>query len=360
MIDRYLEGAARSAPVDWNVRQALAWLRWRNEGRVAEYAGHEGANQARRDLLYDYDYSAYTAAAGDSDARRRSVARGSLFQHMSAEAAAAALLAALRCGKCQLFRNGEIVSTLFWRDENARVSSRTAGMIAAEQVCALTADLEAEWWRRDKGQRVAMEARRRRWINRFLDRQLASRTWIGCAEIADAIAREPHPEESEDAARARAYAELADVLRTGVGEAADRYVRGDCGGVLHLNPSARFQVLTAELFDVVSFRTFADLRGLHLAHCYAHRALASLWRERGHIRIPGAVLAPAVTQGTSPAINNWMLNTVNEAMMAGSPLKRDDALARCQGSMRCTYRDALAAWTALPVELRRPRGRPRS
>lgn len=292
MIDSIGDVSALCAAEDWNVRQALAWLRWRNEERAAEYAGRDGADRARRDLLYDY--SGYRAADDDSDARRRLIARTSLPEHMTAEAAAGLLLHALRCGKCCLFRNGQIVPALYWRDEGVRIGFRTNGMIPADQVRELVAASD-NWIEVDR--RRGMAPRRLRWINRFLNRQRGSRTWIGFAEIARAIARELHPDENEDAARARAYADLAGALRAGAGEMPNRYVRGRCGGVLQLNPIAPFIVLTAERFDALPNFPPAKLRELHLAHCYVHIELARIWHERGDIRIPEALLGMVARDG---------------------------------------------------------------
>jgi hypothetical protein len=68
-----------------------------------------------------------------------------------------------------------------------------------------------------------------------------------------------------------------------------------------------------------------------------------------------APAAPAPEAEPAASAKEWMVSQVTRP----GQWKRDDAIADCCKATGCTYREAVAAWMALPERLRRTRGRPR-
>ncbi|UPY37209.1 hypothetical protein [Sediminicoccus sp. KRV36] len=65
---------------------------------------------------------------------------------------------------------------------------------------------------------------------------------------------------------------------------------------------------------------------------------------------------PHAVSGAATAAENWMRENVTSA----GAWKRDGAIRACQNKTGATYREALAAWNALPEGLKGTRGRPRA
>lgn len=63
---------------------------------------------------------------------------------------------------------------------------------------------------------------------------------------------------------------------------------------------------------------------------------------------------PAAEAEPAARANHWMQKNVTRA----GQRKREAALAECRSATGCTYREALAAWTALPPDVKGTRGRP--
>ncbi|MCX7381595.1 MAG: hypothetical protein NT133_09315 [Alphaproteobacteria bacterium] len=69
--------------------------------------------------------------------------------------------------------------------------------------------------------------------------------------------------------------------------------------------------------------------------------------------------SPEVTTIKRPseaAVRKWMEETVSAAVAAGRQPKRDGTLTECRAALNATHAQALAAWNALPPELKRARG----
>jgi hypothetical protein len=62
--------------------------------------------------------------------------------------------------------------------------------------------------------------------------------------------------------------------------------------------------------------------------------------------------------GNSSFVKNWMAHEAENLRAAGTLGKRDQMVRDCMKSTRCTQRQALTAYKALPPELRRHRGKP--
>lgn len=72
---------------------------------------------------------------------------------------------------------------------------------------------------------------------------------------------------------------------------------------------------------------------------------------------PDARKLEAAPSANDPAFD-WLLDYVrSERARLGVPPKRDDTLTACRVAIHCSYREALAAWNALPADAKR---KPRS
>ena len=90
----------------WDVRQALAWLEWRDEARVVSYAPPNGKYAQENDRRIELAARMYPTAASPVLPVR----------HMADDAARVLLLEALRNGDLNAFEAGIALDPLVWLD----------------------------------------------------------------------------------------------------------------------------------------------------------------------------------------------------------------------------------------------------